>query len=251
MITSFLGAAYANKNASLISLIDSAKDITIFAPNNAAMETVSEALTSMSEDELDRLLSYHLVIKSGTDGSAGGSNSSGEAGRGPYYSTQLTNATSLPTHNPLLSISISSLSNSLFANSARILTSDLLIAAGVVHVIDNVLNPESVNVAPEPSLATQSPVFETVDGDAEGGSPFTSYVPALEVLTAQPTGTAGVGTYGAGATGSRTSAASGRAATQTAVRGAAAAGVREQGWYLLLGLGTATAGLTGWLMINV
>ena len=170
MVTSFLGAAYGNKNASLISLINNAKDITIFPPNNAAMEIVGGALTSMSEDELAELLSYHVVIA--------------ESG-GPCYSPLLTNTTSLKTLQGN-EIKVSSASNSIFANSARVLTSDLLISGGVVHVIDNVLDPDATAVSPDPSLATQAPVIETADGNMDDSdTPFTSYVPDATALTAE------------------------------------------------------------------
>lgn len=135
MINSFLGAAYANKNASLISVINEAKDITIFAPNNAAMESVSGSLTSMSADDLEKLLTYHMVINPN------------DSNPGPSYSTVLTNSTTLKSiQGTDLTISFSS--NSYFVNSARIITSDLLISGGVIHVIDNVLNPNMASASP-------------------------------------------------------------------------------------------------------
>jgi transforming growth factor-beta-induced protein len=230
MLNSFVGAAYGNKNGSLISLIDDAKDITIFAPNNAAMELVSGTLTSMSESDLEKLLSYHIVI-----------NPNGA----PFYSTTLTNSTTLQTlqGNPL---TVSSASNSLFVNSARVLTSDLLISGGVIHVIDNVLSPDSTAVSPDPSLATQAPVLETAGGgnadDDKAEAPFTSFVPDVSALIASATA-APEGATSAMASRSKTSAP-GRA-SQTAVKGVAAGleGVRHG----LLGLVGAGAAL--WLLV--
>lgn len=243
MLKSFLGAAYASKNASLISLINTAKDITIFAPNNAAMHTVSGALTSMSEADLANLLSYHIVLGEG----------------GPHYSTGLSNGSTLQTvQGSRLSLSFAA--NALFVNSARILTADLLIGGGVVHVIDNVLDPDEEDddgaaARPDPSLATQRPVLETAGGGGGNGTetPFTGFVPDLTVLTAGPmmaTATA-VGTY-VGASGSRTrSVGTGRAATSTSVaRGAAGLSPRQEGCGVRLGLaGAGVALLMGNLCI--
>lgn len=226
MITSFLGAAYGNKNASLISLINAAKDITIFAPNNAAMEIVGGALTSMSENELEKLLSYHIVIA--------------ENG-GPSYSPLLTNTTSLKTLQGN-EIKISLAANSLFANSARVLTTDLLISGGVVHVIDGVLDPDQAAASPDPSLATQAPVLETVGGNMDDSdTPFTSYVPDLTALTAGPTSTADSGSYVAS---SRSRTGTANRATQTASRGGADSHHRGRPTLLVL----AIAGISWSLM---
>jgi transforming growth factor-beta-induced protein len=225
-LNSFLGAAFENNNASLISLINDAKDITIFAPNNAAMEMVAGSLTSRSEDDLKKLLSYHIVVN--------------EKG-GPYYSAQLGNSTTLKTLQGN-QIAVSFASNSLFVNSARILTTDLLISGGVVHVIDNVLSPESTAASPNPSLATQSPVLETAGGNTNSSdAPFTSFVPDVTALAAGATGTADSGSY-TGPSRSRTSTPA--RATQTAATGAAASiGRLNVGFGLVI---TAFA----WLLID-
>lgn len=189
------------------------------------MEIVGRALTSMSGDDLEKLLSYHIVIS--------------ESG-GPYYSTLLTNSTTLKTLKGR-ELTVSSASNSLFVNSARVLTSDLLISGGVVHVIDNVLDPDMTAVSPDPSLATQAPVLETAGGNTNSSdAPFTSYIPDVTALAVGATATADGGTY-VGATRSRTSSP-GRA-TQTAVQGAA---VSSRGDNTLLRL--AIAGMT-WMAL--
>ena len=165
----------------------------------------------MSETDLDELLSYHIVISENGSGGDGG----------PYYSTLLTNTTTLKSLQGK-SLTISSASNSLFVNSARILTSDLLISGGVIHVLDNVLDPDITTVSPNPSLATQAPVLSTTDGsiDISSDIPFTSYVPDVTALAAGATGTASGGaTYG-GASRTGTSA-SGTARQTSAVKGAA------------------------------
>ncbi len=218
MVKSFLGAAYGNKNASLIPLINAAKDITILAPNNAAMEMVGGVLTSMSEKTLEKLLSYHIVIS---------------VSDGPYYAARLTNSTTLKTLQGD-QITVSSASNSLFVNSAKILTSDLLIPGGVVHMIDKVHNPDTIAASPNPSLAKQQPVLETAVGNTNSSdAAFTSYVPDVTALAAGTTGTTDSGTY-VGASRSRTSSPA--MATQTAVQGAASS---NAGCTAILGLAVA------------
>jgi len=247
MITSFLGAAYACKNASLLNLINQSRDVTIFAPNNAAMESVSDALTTMSPDDLETLLAYHIVVN---DDKSNSNNNK----KGPHYSTTLKNSTTLPTLRTG-ALSLSFASNSFFVNSARILTTDLLIAPGVIHVIDAVLNPNKPAASPDPSLATQSPVLpaaSTTDSDL----PFTTYVPNVTVLEAGgETGKPGppVQSYAGGAGASRSrSASAGRATQSAAAKGGAGAGGRESCGRLLGGVvGVVGMGFVGGWLVGV
>lgn len=64
--------------------------------------------------------------------------------------------------------------NNVYINSAQLLDPDILIANGVLHVIDNVLNPSSSPV-PNPSLETQLPAFAAAS--AVTNLPFTSAIP--------------------------------------------------------------------------
>ncbi|KAF8847213.1 FAS1 domain-containing protein [Acephala macrosclerotiorum] len=198
-LTSFLGATYFTPNGStsaLATILNVTTDITIFAPNNVAMESVASSLTSLSlangSSTFQDLLKYHILVTGG-----------------PFYSTSFPqNGTtiSLETLNGA-PITISFSSNSFFVNSARILTSDLLLANGVMHVLDNVLSPDSTGEKPNPSLATQVPVLST---GAPGGinvsqAPFTSSLPNAVVtgVIASPTG----GSYGGGGSATTTGAA--------------------------------------------
>jgi transforming growth factor-beta-induced protein len=195
-LTSFLGATYFTANGTtprLGKLLNETTDLTIFAPNNAAMEMVSSYLISLSSDvtAFDNLLKYHIVAGNG----------------GPWYSTQFTeNGTVLETLNGA-SISISFSSNSYFANGARILSSDLLINGGVMHVLDNVLSPDQAGAKPNPSLATQIPALSTGGAYNISSAPFTTFLPNT-INTNKPT--AGTATYRGGntATTTRSSSAS-------------------------------------------
>jgi transforming growth factor-beta-induced protein len=156
------------------------------------MEEVSSALLSMSEGDLDSLLSYHITVGNG----------------GPHYTTGLQNGTTLQTlEGGQLTISFAD--NSLFVNSARILTSDLLIAGGVMHVIDNVLDPGNAAAQPVPRLATQVPVLQTGASKFQtSAAPFTTWLPDLtQNAVAEATSTGGSGCYGCDGGGSGGAAA--------------------------------------------
>jgi hypothetical protein len=73
-----------------------------------------------------------------------------------------------------------------------------MIANGVLHVIDNVLNPSSTSGAPVETLATQLPVFASASGVTN--LPFTSAIPCSTdcPVTNVPAST--------GATGAKTTA---------------------------------------------
>lgn len=107
------------------------------------------------------------------------------------YSSTLTNGTSVPTlAGPNVTITISD--DDVFVNSAKVVIPDVLVANGVVHVIDGVLNPNATAAAPNPESETQSAAFPGASSLAS--VPFTSGVPA-------PTAAIGGGAGGAGGGG--------------------------------------------------
>lgn len=221
-ITSFLGATYFSKNntiPALAAFLNETSDLTIFAPNNAALESVASALESLSDDPtaFTKLLDYHIVVGQG----------------GPIYSTNLTNGTTLRTlAGETLSISI--VANSRFVNSARILTPDLLISNGVVHVLDNVLSPDDTAAVPQPTRATQVPVLSTNTQFTISEAPFTTFMPWAVVTDAPPP-------PGSARTATGTETGTGAVATSTTKGGAgrAAGGADGRPWFGLVGLAVA------------
>ncbi len=96
---------------------DNTRDVTIFAPNNAAFQRIGSAISNMNVDELGRIMKYHVV--NGT----------------VAYSSNLPNGTVLKSaQGGSLTITIGG--NSLFVNSAKIVQQDLLLSNGVLHIID-------------------------------------------------------------------------------------------------------------------
>lgn len=135
--------------------IDSMPDVTIFLPDNKAFQAIGGLLATSTIEELTRILEYHVV-----NGSV-------------LYSTDLRNGSTLTAMNGIgLDIHIEN--NRTYVNSARVLTPNVLVANGVIHVIDNVLNPGNRTAEPNTSASTQAPAF----GNATSASnaPFTSGV---------------------------------------------------------------------------
>ncbi|RMX75498.1 hypothetical protein D0869_11568, partial [Hortaea werneckii] len=210
-ITSFLGAIYAQKNASLPRLLNTTKDVTIFAPVNVAFEIIRGSITSMPSKTLHDVLSYHVVPSSD----------------GPIYSSDFANGTTLRTlqgHNLTMSFN----SNSYFLNSARITTTDILIANGVIHIIDNVLSPNVTTAMPNPTSFTQAPVLPTtgVSNFNSSMAPFTTFLPDYVPTSSSETATASDGASASNGalysvTGTR-SATSSASASQTSFSSGAA-----------------------------
>ena len=137
-------------------------DLTFFVPNNDAFQNLGSTLSTMSPSNLEKLLSYHIVDSSKF--------------RGVAYSTKLLNGTVLPSlQGGNLTITFSS--NSLFVNQARIVQGDLLLANGVMHIVDSVLDYNASGVQPNPQLATAAAI---IPGSAlpDNQVPFTSNLPS-------------------------------------------------------------------------
>lgn len=112
-LTSLAGAL---TTANLVDTVDSLKDVTIFAPDNSAFQAIGSALGTLSVDQLTSILTYHVV--QGTVG----------------YSSMLSNMTLMTVNGANLTITIED--GSVFVNSAKVVVPNVLIAGGVVHVID-------------------------------------------------------------------------------------------------------------------
>ena len=246
-LTAFAGAL---ARTNLLDLVSTTNDITIFCPSNSAFEALGSSLDTMPANDLANLLRYHIV-----PGQNGKVNYSPSLSNGAQLPTMLSNKGSANSN-----IAITSASNSLFANSARLTTSDILLANGVLHIIDNVLSSTATSAAPVPSLATQVPV---ISGSALEGNavPFTTDFPAsatasLVANSSMPTGALtssfSVGDIGVAtkvgrsvsASGSHSAASAtsgGPGATGTGMgtgtSGAPALGVTNSVWVVVVGLG--------------
>jgi hypothetical protein len=193
----------------LTSTLDTASDVTIFAPNNDAFQSVASGLSNLSVSEIASILSYHVI--NGT----------------VAYSSLLTNA-SVPTLAGR-NVTITVEDGTVFINSARVVNADILVSGGVMHVIDSVLNPNNT----ERGNATESRPATAYSGASSATEvPYTSGLPSAtttvtdlvatttnvaEGYSAAPSQSA-VG--GGGSAGGRSSSSSGIAAAPTGALGA-------------------------------
>ncbi|CZR66342.1 uncharacterized protein PAC_16243 [Phialocephala subalpina] len=154
-LTSFEGATYA---AQSIDDFFYTPNVTMFVPANSAFQALGPAISLMNSTKLATVLDYHLI-----DGAV-------------LYSTYLTDGAKLTTKQGL-NVTITHSNNNVYINSAKLITSDILIMNGVLHVIDNVLNFQSSGAQPNTALATQSAVFTGASTVAD--VPFTSAIPCV------------------------------------------------------------------------
>jgi len=148
-LTSLAGALTATN---LVSTVDGLSDVTIFAPDNAAFAAIGSAVGNLTTAQLSGILTYHVV--KGTVG----------------YSSLLSNTTLTTVNGATVRITIEN--GQVFVNSARVVTPDVLVANGVVHVIDGVLNPNNTAATPNPTTTTVA--FS--GASSASGTPFTSGV---------------------------------------------------------------------------
>ncbi|KAH7349255.1 FAS1 domain-containing protein [Plectosphaerella cucumerina] len=177
-LTAALGAV---QKANLSDSLSEASDITVFAPNNEAFARIASLGGDLNETMLQSILSYHVI--------------QGEV----LYSDQIENTTVQSLDNST-DLTISVIDGSVFVNNAEVVIQDVLISNGVVHVINNVLNPGNATVSPDPTASTPAPAFTDGTTASGGENPFTSGVEGPTTTAPVATG-ANPGAGGAGGSG--------------------------------------------------
>ncbi|KAA6411400.1 MAG: hypothetical protein FRX48_04680 [Lasallia pustulata] len=182
-------AGGATAVANMTDFLDEFHDLTFFVPDNNAFQNLGSTLSTMSPSNLEKLLSYHIVDSSKF--------------RGVAYGTKLFNGTVLPSLQGG-NLTITFASNSLFVNQARIIQGDLLLANGVMHIIDSVLDYNASGVQPNPQLPTAAAI---IPGSAlpDNQVPFTSNLPSsvtsfVGATVSTEAGSAATTTYDSAAT---------------------------------------------------
>ncbi|KAF2191332.1 FAS1 domain-containing protein [Zopfia rhizophila CBS 207.26] len=130
----------------LTDAVNESPDLTIFAPYNDAFQSIGSALASLSESDLADILAYHVI--NGT----------------VAYSSDLENGSSVETVNGANSTITIDANGTVFVDSAKVVTPNVLIANGVVHIIDK--------RSPEPSAKPGVPGFTSASSATD--VPFTS-----------------------------------------------------------------------------
>lgn len=131
-LTATVGAV---QQAGVGDALSAASDITVFAPSNAAFEAIGNLVAGLTADELASVLGYHVV-----------------AGQ-VVYSTDVTNTSVASLQGTKLNLRV--VDGAVWVNSAKVIQADLLLANGVVHIIDGYVSLSP----PPPSLFPSSPIL--------------------------------------------------------------------------------------------
>lgn len=158
---SFLASLYA---AEVMPDIDYKQNITVFVPKDEALQAVAGTLESFDVAKLARVVNYHIVPDKVI--------ASAMLTNGSILETMAKDATGASNER----LTVRQAGNNKFVNSAQIVQPDILIANGIMHLISGVLNPDDDTAVPNPSIATQAPVFPISSAE----HPFTSALPCSE-----------------------------------------------------------------------
>ncbi|EEY16070.1 beta-Ig-H3/fasciclin [Verticillium alfalfae VaMs.102] len=169
-------AAGALGRAQLVDAVNAMRDVTIFAPSNAAFRAIGATADQLQPQQLGAVLQYHVLD------------------RQVLFSSMLAQAraaggqqgTMLRTLSGAM-VSVRMQDGSVFVNSARVIMADVITSNGVVHVLDNVLNPAATQLTPDMSRQTQAPAFDGAqksnqDPFTQGINPTTTIRPAMQTM---------------------------------------------------------------------
>ncbi|CAH0038943.1 unnamed protein product [Clonostachys rhizophaga] len=171
-------AAGALTAANLTEPLDQATNITVFAPLNQGFADIANILQNISSEDLGNVLQYHVL-----EGVVA-------------YSTDFQNGTLETAGGETLNVTV--LGSDVYVDSAKVVQPDVLIANGVVHVIDRLENPSRLKIKlranldansvlnpnatsgndTTPNTSTTAPAFSGASTLSNGAIPFTSGVPA-------------------------------------------------------------------------
>ncbi|WVR08534.1 hypothetical protein IAU60_005589 [Kwoniella sp. DSM 27419] len=161
----------------LLDPIQNSQGITVFAPNDAALASLGDALQQLNTTQISTILANHVI--NGT----------------VVYSTGLAsgNYTSAGGE-PFKFMSNSSGAYVMSANStAKIIQSDIIVQNGVVHIIDGVL--VNTNSNPQAAQSAYSSGVAAAATSTEANTPVTA--------TSNPATTSSGGTSGGSSAGSK------------------------------------------------
>jgi uncharacterized surface protein with fasciclin (FAS1) repeats len=161
--------AGALMKANLVNTVDGLHNVTIFAPANSAFDRIGNLLPNLTTQQLTSILEYHVV-----EGTIA-------------YSSLIKNESIATVQGSNVTLTV--VNGTVYVNSAKVILADVLVANGVVHVLDNVLNPGNATVTANASASSDSPAFagatSTIVSDLTSGIQGpTSTAPAATQATA-------------------------------------------------------------------
>ena len=167
-LTAFRGALNAT---GLADALIGVPDVTIFAPNNEAFTNINSKIGELGNETLQNILAHHVV--NGT----------------VAYSTLLEDGQNV-TASDGKNLTITLRNGTVFVNQARVVTANVLVGNGVVHIIDSVLNPQNATT-PEENATSGVNAYPSATRSGDN-VPFTSGQPTptttVNPSTAAPTG---------------------------------------------------------------
>ncbi|KAM0718758.1 hypothetical protein Q7P37_005829 [Cladosporium fusiforme] len=197
----FTALAGAATQVDLVGPLEDLSDVTIFAPNNDAFQKIASAAGNITDEQLAEILQYHVI--QGTVG----------------YSTSLSNTSLTTLAGEDIRITISA-EGAVFVNNARVINSDVLIENGVLHVIDEVLNPANADAEPSENSNNAATSVASFVPFTFGVQPETSIFSEMAQTTSLVAAALVTGASGAsGATGNGSATTSGAPVEQTANAG--------------------------------
>ncbi|KAI5812818.1 Fasciclin domain-containing protein [Pyronema omphalodes] len=139
-MTKILGAI---KKAKLADTLDKASKLTVFVPNDMAFDNIASVVNNATIESLTSILKYHVV----EDVVA--------------YSAGLKDMEVKAMDGKTLRITVGKDDKGMetvMVNGAKVVMADVLTSNGVIHVIDQVLNPDNMGEKPDPTKPSK-PAF--------------------------------------------------------------------------------------------
>ena len=158
--------------ADLVDALSGEDMLTVFAPTNAAFESLFSTLgvggvADLTAEQLTPILLYHVIA-------------------GSVYSTDLANGF-VPTLNGA-AVEVD-LTSGAMINDATVAIPDVEASNGVIHAIDKVLLPPSMNIvelaqsfAPEFSILVEAIIKTDLTNTLATGGPFTVFAPTNQAF---------------------------------------------------------------------
>jgi uncharacterized surface protein with fasciclin (FAS1) repeats len=118
-------AVGALQAGNLVETVNDTPNITAFIPTNQAFEAVGSLFANTSLQTLQDVLKYHVIPDA------------------VLFSPNISNSSVSTLEGNNLNLTV--INSTVFVNSARVVIPNVIVANGVVHVIDGVLNPNGTS----------------------------------------------------------------------------------------------------------
>jgi transforming growth factor-beta-induced protein len=161
-----LGAAVGAADPAVATLLTSDSELTVFAPTDAAFQAIASVTAGLSQAELTAVLSYHVVPAAVTSDAVP-----------PVAGSGLLNEWGYP-----VSLMFDTSSGVVVNGGSTVVTADIKVTNGVIHVVDTVLLPPTiVDLAVAGGLTGLAGALGAASGNLDTllttAGPFTVFAP--------------------------------------------------------------------------